>query len=96
MWRLYLNQEGTASAQPASAAAPAVTASAASAPTAATASATGQTAGNELVVKVRYYRSVLVIKDKNGTDVINRVVPAGSEHTVSKAVRLIMCRLAML
>ena len=50
-----------------------------SAPTAATASATGQAAGNELVVKVRY-RSVLVIKDKNGTDVINRVVPAGSEH----------------
>lgn len=74
-----MNQEGTASAQAASATASAVTASAASAPTAATASATGQAAGNELVVKVRY-RSVLVIKDKNGTDVINRVVPAGSEH----------------
>lgn len=36
-------------------------------------------AADELVVKVRY-RSNLVIKDKDGQFVINRIVPAGSEH----------------
>lgn len=36
-------------------------------------------ASNELLVKVRY-RSNLVIKDKDGQFVINRIVPAGSEH----------------
>lgn len=36
-------------------------------------------ASDELVIKVRY-RSNLVIKDKDGQFVINRIVPAGSEH----------------
>lgn len=36
-------------------------------------------AADELVIKVRY-RSNLVIKDKDGQFVINRIVPAGSEH----------------
>ncbi|MDO1509002.1 MULTISPECIES: RodZ domain-containing protein [unclassified Neisseria] len=36
-------------------------------------------AADELVVKVRY-RSNLVIKDKDGQFVINKIVPAGSEH----------------
>ena len=36
-------------------------------------------AADELAVKV-LYRSNLVIKDKNGGFVINRIVPAGSEH----------------
>ncbi|MBF0803069.1 MULTISPECIES: helix-turn-helix domain-containing protein [unclassified Neisseria] len=36
-------------------------------------------AADELMVKV-LYRSNLVIKDKNGAFVINRIVPAGSEH----------------
>lgn len=43
------------------------------------ASDSAATAANELVVKVRY-RSNLVIKDKDGQFVINRIVPAGSEH----------------
>ena len=66
-----MNHEGVASTVTAS--------SAASAPSAVAASAAKTSTGDELIVKVRY-RSVLVIKDKNGTDVINRVVPAGSEH----------------
>ncbi|UOO80854.1 DUF4115 domain-containing protein [Uruburuella testudinis] len=61
-----------------------ITASAASAPSAAAsqaASAAGEpvAAADELVVKVRY-RSNLVIKDKDGQFVVNRIVPAGSEH----------------
>lgn len=51
----------------------AVSAGAASAPDAV------PVAADELVVKV-LYRSNLVIKDKNGSFVINRIVPAGSEH----------------
>ncbi len=50
----------------------------ASAPIAA-ASDSVSVAANELVVKVRY-RSNLVIKDKDGQFVVNRIVPAGSEH----------------
>ncbi|MDO5059197.1 MAG: DUF4115 domain-containing protein [Neisseria sp.] len=36
-------------------------------------------AADELVIKVRY-RSVLVVKDKDGKDLANRIVPGGSEH----------------
>lgn len=36
-------------------------------------------AADELAVAVKY-RSNLVIKDKNGSFVVNRIVPAGSEH----------------
>lgn len=36
-------------------------------------------APDELVIKVRY-RSSLAIKDRNGQFVINKIVPAGSEH----------------
>ncbi|MBP8024938.1 MAG: helix-turn-helix domain-containing protein, partial [Neisseria sp.] len=51
---------------------------AASAPAAVAASETSAAvAADELVVKVRY-RSNLVIKDKSGQFVINRIVPAGS------------------
>ena len=39
-------------------------------------------AGNELVVKVRY-RSMLVIKDKTGKELLNSIVPANSEHRFS-------------
>ena len=39
-------------------------------------------AANELLVKVRY-RSKLVIKDKNGRELVNQVVPANSEHRFS-------------
>ena len=38
--------------------------------------------GNELVVKVRY-RSMLVIKDKTGKELLNSIVPANSEHRFS-------------
>ena len=56
---------------------------AASAPAAVAASETSAAvAADELVVKVRY-RSNLVIKDKSGQFVINRIVPAGSEHRFS-------------
>ena len=56
---------------------------AASAPAVLAASETSAAvAADELVVKVRY-RSNLVIKDKNGQFVINRIVPAGSEHRFS-------------
>lgn len=54
-------------------------------PEANTASASGASVAataNELVVKVRY-RSNLVIKDKNGEFVVNKIVPAGSEHRFS-------------
>lgn len=51
----------------------------ASAPAVAAASGVAPVAADELVVKV-LYRSNLVIKDKNGGFVINRIVPAGSEH----------------
>lgn len=40
---------------------------------------TAPVAADELMVKVQY-RSNLVIKDKTGGFVINRIVPAGSEH----------------
>lgn len=36
-------------------------------------------AADELLVKVRY-RSVLLVKDKDGKDLINRIVPGNSEH----------------
>ncbi len=36
-------------------------------------------APNELVINVRY-RSMLVVKDKDGNEVINQIVPARSEH----------------
>ncbi|MBP8876099.1 MAG: DUF4115 domain-containing protein, partial [Neisseria sp.] len=59
------------------------TPTAASAPAAVAASETSAAvAADELVVKVRY-RSNLVIKDKSGQFVINRIVPAGSEHRFS-------------
>lgn len=58
-------------AAPATASEPAVAASAAS--------GVVPVAADELAVKV-LYRSNLVIKDKNGAFVINRIVPAGSEH----------------
>lgn len=45
----------------------------------ASAAADGLAAADELLVKVRY-RSVLVVKDKDGKDVINRIVPGRSEH----------------
>ena len=45
---------------------------------------TAESADAELVVKVRY-RSMLVIKDKTGKELVNRVVPAGSEHRFSGA-----------
>ncbi len=51
----------------------------ASAPAVAAASGVVPVAADELAVKV-LYRSNLVIKDKNGAFVINRIVPAGSEH----------------
>ena len=38
--------------------------------------------GNELVVKVRY-RSMLVVKDKTGKELLNNIVPANSEHRFS-------------
>ncbi|MDO4696974.1 MAG: DUF4115 domain-containing protein [Neisseria sp.] len=43
------------------------------------AAADGIAAADELVLNVRY-RSVLVVKDKDGRDLINRIVPARSEH----------------
>ena len=68
---------------------------AASAPAAVAASETSAAvAADELVVKVRY-RSNLVIKDKSGQFVINRIVPAGA-NTASAAVRHMMYGLAML
>ncbi|MFP5074851.1 helix-turn-helix domain-containing protein [Neisseria sp. WLZKY-1] len=45
---------------------------------------TAEPADAELVVKVRY-RSMLVIKDKTGKELVNRVVPANSEHRFSGA-----------
>lgn len=60
---------------PATTSAPMVTASSADA----SANADVPVATDELVIKVRY-RSNLVIKDKDGQFVINRIVPAGSEH----------------
>ena len=43
---------------------------------------TGVSAG-ELLIKVRY-RSMLVVKDKNGKELIKQVVPANSEHWFSE------------
>ncbi|MDO4997253.1 MAG: DUF4115 domain-containing protein [Neisseria sp.] len=43
------------------------------------ASAADGIAANELVINIRY-RSMLVIKDKNGNELINQIVPANSEH----------------
>ena len=74
-----MSHDGTAASQTASAATASTTIATTVASATQTASAAGQASGDELVVKVRY-RSVLVIKDKTGADVINRVVPAGSEH----------------
>lgn len=45
-------------------------------------SANANATGNELVVKVRY-RSMLVIKDKTGKELLNSIVPANSEHRFS-------------
>lgn len=67
----------------ASSAAPEAAPVAASTPAVVAASETSAAvAADELVVKVRY-RSNLVIKDKSGQFVINRIVPAGSEHRFS-------------
>ena len=74
-----MSHDGTAASQTASAATASTTIATTVASATQTASAAEQASGDELVVKVRY-RSVLVIKDKTGADVINRVVPAGSEH----------------
>lgn len=49
---------------------------------AASQSAVPGVAADELLVRVRY-RSKLVIKDKNGKELLNKVVPANSEHRFS-------------
>ncbi len=77
-----MGSDAAASAVPAASAPAAVPAQAmASEPVVAASAASGvvPVAADELAVKV-LYRSNLVIKDKNGAFVINRIVPAGSEH----------------
>ncbi|WP_373747196.1 RodZ domain-containing protein [Neisseria dentiae] len=77
-----MGSDAAASAVPAASAPAAVPAQAvASEPAFAASAASGvvPVAADELAVKV-LYRSNLVIKDKNGAFVINRIVPAGSEH----------------
>ncbi len=78
-----MGSDTAASAAPAAAASasavPAQTTASEPAFAASAASGVVPVAADELAVKV-LYRSNLVIKDKNGAFVINRIVPAGSEH----------------
>lgn len=77
-----MGSDAAASAVPAASAPAAVPAQTmASEPVVAASAASGvvPVAADELAVKV-LYRSNLVIKDKNGAFIINRIVPAGSEH----------------
>ncbi|KLT72252.1 hypothetical protein PL75_09235 [Neisseria arctica] len=73
------SEESASVAAPAAASATTASAASESVASASAVAEAGTIASNELVVKVRY-RSNLVIKDKNGQFVINRIVPAGSEH----------------
>ncbi|HFC8517734.1 helix-turn-helix domain-containing protein [Neisseria weaveri] len=76
---LAASAASSAEATTASASAALVSASSAVAVDNQAASSVDGVAADELVVKVRY-RSNLVIKDKEGQFVVNKIVPAGSEH----------------